>query len=91
MSLLYCKIYRELHGEEHSKDEKEEYYLLWKECGLAEQLRGHDSQNTATEHYNRWTLQYVHICILKMHTYVHEKGSCLYTSYIFKFIWLVCT
>ena len=45
--LLYCT--GELCGEEHDKDEKEEYYLLWKECGLAEQLRDYNSQNTATE------------------------------------------
>ena len=37
----------ELQGEEHDKDEKEEYYILWKECGLAEQLRDYSSQNTA--------------------------------------------
>ena len=39
----------ELQVEESDKDEKEEYYMMWKEHGLAEQLREYSNQNTVTE------------------------------------------
>ena len=39
----------ELNAEMRSKEEKEKYYVLWKEVGVVDQLREYSMNNTLTE------------------------------------------